>query len=90
MQGLSHFDQRRRFGAPAAEPTSQRFPGDITSLSVPEPNDIDEGTFGGVQADREALSKSDLLTTQREAILGKDMNIDRGLEGGSSGAARNR
>jgi hypothetical protein len=45
---------------------------------------------GGVQADHEALSKFDLLTPQREAILGKDMNIDRRLEGGSAGAARNR
>jgi len=90
MQRLGHLEQRSRFGASASEPTSQRFPGDITSLSVPEPNDIDEGTFGGVQAEREALSKSDLLTPQREAILGEDMNIDRRLEGGSSGAARNR
>lgn len=49
---LRHGEERCRFGAFASEPAAKRFPRDIRSFPMTQPDDVDECALRRVNADR--------------------------------------
>jgi hypothetical protein len=60
----------------------------LTPLAT-QPNDIDERSFGGLQASRITIADIQFLTPEIESLSSENMNIDRRTQCGNSVAPWN-
>src|SRR5690606_21746531 len=88
VEARGHLDQRRRLAAFAPQPAAQRLPGEVGTLPVTQPDDINEGSLGVIETDGGVGTDIQFLAPEVERFRGEDVKLDMRTQCRNPAAAR--